>query len=394
MTTYVLGAGASFPVYPLASQLLKAISDFIAGCGKCFDRFDYEKWPEIMAWLEKSPNPLLRQAYRNGNIEQIFTILDLADSLHDESQIDILRASKQGLDAVNAAKRKHDELAVDTTEYQHIQRTLMWALEQYFQDRHNRDFQSTGSKDWSALAQFADFVQPGDTVITFNYDSTVERVLLERNKWFPSNGYGERLVFQGDRNDKTVVTFSDSPVKVLHLHGAVGWYRKPSVKEDYPYPGGAIPSEARTPAPIETRISIDPIVLQGFGIYAAVDASMPQQPSDEYQVLLHPSFLKDYSGEESGNPVFIKMWRLAAEALRAADKVVIIGYSLPAADSAAWTLLLTNCNIERTTVVNPDASVMRRYRRLFMQQTPKMYTWSPPLYFADWIRAQTHTAKP
>lgn len=76
---------------------MKAISDFIAGCGKLVDRFDYEKWPEIMVWLEKSPNPLLSQAYRNGNIEQIFTVLDLADSLHDESQIDILRASNSGL---------------------------------------------------------------------------------------------------------------------------------------------------------------------------------------------------------------------------------------------------------------------------------------------------------
>ena len=124
MTTCVLGAGASFPVYPLASQLLKAINNFIAGCGKLVDRFDYESWPEIMAWLEKSPNPLLRQAYRNSDIEQIFTILDLADSLHDESLIDILRASKQGLEAVNAAKQKHDELAKDTTEYQRIQQTL------------------------------------------------------------------------------------------------------------------------------------------------------------------------------------------------------------------------------------------------------------------------------
>ena len=66
MTTYVLGAGASYPVYPLASQLLKSINDYVAECAKFVDRFDYEKWPEIMAWLEKIPNPLLRQAYRNG----------------------------------------------------------------------------------------------------------------------------------------------------------------------------------------------------------------------------------------------------------------------------------------------------------------------------------------
>lgn len=129
MTTYVLGAGASYPVYPLASRLLEKVSEFITQNSSFIDRFNYSEWPEIMEWIAENPNPLLRQAYQNGNIEQIFTILDLANTLHDESQIDILRASKQGMDAVNAAKAKHERLAVDTTEYQHKQRTLMWALE-------------------------------------------------------------------------------------------------------------------------------------------------------------------------------------------------------------------------------------------------------------------------
>ena len=156
--------------------------------------------------------------------------------------------------------------------------------------------------------------------------------------------------------------------------------------------GGQIPPEARTPAPIETDISIDPIVLRDFGIYTAVDASMPVRPSDEYQILLHPSFLKDYAGEENGNAVFIKMWRMAAEALRSANRVVIIGYSLPPADSAAWTLLLTNCDAARTTVVNPDPSVMSRYRRLLVQHLPTASEWIPPQHFVDWVAAQRPTA--
>jgi hypothetical protein len=156
--------------------------------------------------------------------------------------------------------------------------------------------------------------------------------------------------------------------------------------------GGAIPPEARTPAPIETKISVDPIVLRDFGILTAVDASMPERPPDEYQVLLHPSFLKDYAGEENRNPVFIRIWRLAAEALRSADRVAIIGYSLPPADSAAWTLLLTNCDAARTTVVNPDPSVMDRYRRLLIQRLPKWANWPPPQNFADWIAAQSQMA--
>jgi hypothetical protein len=394
MTTYVLGAGASFPVYPLASKLLQHISDYITGYGKCFNRFDYADWPKVMAWLAENPNPLLRQAFQNGNIEQIFTALDLAESLFDDSLIDILRASKKGADAVAAAEASHRKLAAETSEYQHIRQILMWALEAFFQDKHNRDQREFGSKEWETLRAFGELLQCGDTVVTFNYDSTVERVLLGLSKWSPSDGYGERLVFQRDRFDNTSLTFADSQIKVLHLHGAVGWYRKPSVRRDFEMStGGAIPPEARTPAPIETRISIDPIVLRDFGIYTAVDASLPDRPSDEYQILLHPSFLKDYAGEETGNPVFIKMWRLAAEALRSANRVVIIGYSLPPADSAAWTLLLTNCDAARTAVVNPDPSVMERYRRLLIQRPPKMSVWTPPQSFGDWIAAQRQMAR-
>jgi len=389
MTTYVLGAGASYPVYPLASKLLQHISDYITGWGKCFNRFDYADWPKVITWLRENPNRLLRQAFQNGNIEQIFTILDLAESLIGDSRMDILRASKKGLEAVAAAEASYSELAEETGEYPHIRRTLMWALEDYFQSMHHRNQEEFGSKEWETLKAFGELLQCGDTVVTFNYDSTVERVLLRLGKWSPSDGYGERLVFQKDRYDDTPCTFADSQVKVLHPHGAVGWYSKPSVRQDFRLEsGGAIPPEARTPAPIETKISIDPIVLRDFGIITAVDASMPNRPPDEYQILLHPSFLKDYAGEENGNPVFVRMWKMAAEALRSANRVVIVGYSLPPADSAAWTLLLANCDAARTTVVNPDASVMRRYRRLLSKDLPKMSDWFPPQNFGDWVAGQ------
>jgi hypothetical protein len=389
MTTYVLGAGASYPVYPLASELLRHISDYIAGCGKCFNRFDYAEWPEVLRWLAENRNPLLRQAFQNGNLEQIFTVLDLAESLHDDSLIGLLRASKKGADAVAAAEASHKNLTSETSEYQHKRLILMWALENFFQDRHGTDHGKFESKEWGTLRRFAQLLQPGDTVVTFNYDSTVERVLLNLNKWSPSNGYGEHLTFQKTRHDNTCIPLGDSQIKVLHLHGAVGWYRKSRVKRDFPLrAGGLIPQEARTPAPIETDISIDPIVLRDFGIYAAVDASMPYRPPNEPQILLHPSFLKDYAGEENGNRVFVRIWRMAAEALRSADRVVIIGYSLPPADSAAWTLLLANCDAARTTIVNSDPSVMSRYRHLLIQRLPKMSLWIPPQTFADWIAAQ------
>ena len=68
-------------------------------------------------------------------------------------------------------------------------------------------------------------MKPEHVVITFNYDATLERVLLEQKKWSFSDGYGFELKFQQSRQDKTIVPPSKSPVIVLHLHGATGWYR-------------------------------------------------------------------------------------------------------------------------------------------------------------------------
>jgi hypothetical protein len=193
-------------------------------------------------------------------------------------------------------------------------------------------------------------------------------VLLEQSKWSPSTGYGQRLTFQKLRNDRTVVPMDDAQIKVIHLHGAVGWYRNTSRIG-------------------EAAFCLDHLVLEGFGVYPAVDAAMPERPPNEQQLLLHPSFLKDYTNSDRESSVFNEMWRLAGEALRSADKVVIIGYSLPPADSAAWTLLLTNCKGDKTTVVNPSHEVMNRYRQLLRQPTPSMSVL-PRQSFADWIALQ------
>jgi len=83
----------------------------------------------------------------------------------------------------------------------------MWALEGFFQFKHSRDQGEFGSKEWDTLRGFGQVLQAGDTVVTFNYDSTVERVLLDLNKWSPADGYGERLVLQKGRHDETPITF-------------------------------------------------------------------------------------------------------------------------------------------------------------------------------------------
>lgn len=377
MTVYVLGAGASYPIYPLARNLLGEISAYIESCGPCFNRFDYDKWPEILKWLAESPNPLLREAYHASNLEQIFTMLDLAVEIHEQSQIAVLAASKQGIEEVNATLAHHKSVSPDLTEYEAIRNKLLWATEHYFEYRHHEDLNGKPPSDWAVLEEFGQLLAEGDVVITFNYDSTIERVLRKQGKWSPSDGYGLPVIFQKSRHDKTRVEFPNSKIKILHLHGTIGWYRKPHNRSDYPLSDdAAFPAEALSPGLFENSISLDPLFLQDMGILLEVDASLPDPPSLEYKVLLAPSFLKDYEAA----PVFSQIWKMAGEALRKASKIVIIGYSLPPADSAAMTLLLSNCEPNKVEVVNRSASVLERYRRLL-----KLPVLPPKRTLSQWL---------
>jgi hypothetical protein len=95
-------------------------------------------WPKLKVWLETNSNALLREAYRNGNIEQIFTVFDPAGGLISDSPTDILSASKKGAAAVKVAEASHDSLKAEIGEYRHVRRTLLWAMEAFFLD-HNDD---------------------------------------------------------------------------------------------------------------------------------------------------------------------------------------------------------------------------------------------------------------
>jgi len=183
------------PDLPSRQLVIQCIDRYIKSCGKCIDRFDYEKdWPATLQWLAENSNPLLREAYRTGNIEQIFTVLDFAQSLHEESLIAIFRASKAG--AVSAAERSHDNLSADFTNYENVRRILLWATEAYFLSRHEGELTQYQRAEWATLKILAEKLQPGDVVITFNYDATGERALFAEKSGRQKTVMGQSLFFR------------------------------------------------------------------------------------------------------------------------------------------------------------------------------------------------------
>jgi hypothetical protein len=365
MKCYILGAGVSKSVgYPLGSELFGEIDKFVRESGPCFDRFDYQKdWNRLHKWLEDSSNPAISQAYRTRNIEQIFTALDFASYLWDEAFVGAVRSDLSSRERTGGSGlfENYDKAVED---YREFRRILLWALEHYFADHHQRDLTASGGPEWDAIKRFGETLDSDDVVITFNYDATLERILLQEGKWSPGDGFGFALKFQQSRHDSNLVKhWTTSEVKVLHLHGATGWYRRPTFAPGFqPQGNGGVSREAFGPAPLETNVALDPLFLEGLGI-SNRDACLPDAlpVATERHVVIHPSFLKDYLSEEGIIP---PLWRTAADGLRRAERIFVVGYSLPAADSAALTLLLTACNRGVARVINPDGRVKMRLGRL------------------------------
>lgn len=365
MKCYILGAGVSKSVgYPLGFELFDEIDRFVRQSGRCIDRFDYQKdWDHLHSCLEQNSNPAIAQAYRTRNIEHIFTALDFVDYLRNDALVSVALTKRNSPERTRKSEafEEYDNAAED---YQESRRILLWALEHYFSHLHHRDHTASEGREWDTLKAFGEMLKPGDAVITFNYDATLERALFKQGKWSPADGFGFELKFQKSRRDKTLVNpWPSSAVKVLHLHGATGWYSRPTfVPGLEPQGSGAVSRDALGPAPLETQFSLDPQFLEGLGIFH-VDACLPDKlaVATEPHVVIHPSFLKDYLAREGVIP---PLWQMAAKDLRRADRVYIVGYSLPDADSAALTLLLTNINQGIARIINPNRAVKMKLGRL------------------------------
>ncbi len=76
---------------------------------------------------------------------------------------------------------------------------------------------------------------------------------------------------------------------------------------------------------------------------------------------------------------FANLWRLADQALRAADELVVIGYSLPPADTAVRALLSTSFPSGPVTVVDVKEATADRYRQVFGDRVDSTFVGSDAL---------------
>ena len=181
-------------------------------------------------------------------------------------------------------------------------------------------------------------VQPGDVVITFNYDVSLDRELKEEGKWEVGNGYGFNVCAEQTPH---------SPVMLLKLHGSTNWR-------------GQLFNGARSGAGQETNsLGIRPVIhpreFEFLGYKKNVRDSVFKGGGVTYSNLIMPSLNKEFYVKTSfgweWEPFWDRLWEQAADALQRTDEMVIHGYSLSAVDIRARDLILTQANRKAAVTV-------------------------------------------
>jgi hypothetical protein len=191
--------------------------------------------------------------------------------------------------------------------------------------------------------------QHSSTVITFNYDILVELAWLLFGVDTPTSWlYLYPVPIQPAGSRQGAVLGGERPQefpRLLKLHGSLNWR----------YSGvGGPPNDTIWDIGIEGS-EWGP---EGAGPrYAAADALT----IDRFPFVVPPAAVKS---PYYGNQTLQGLWRLAAEALKGTDELVIMAFSMPQTDLLVRSLLATNFVITKSsiiTVVNrsPDDVVKR-----------------------------------
>lgn len=287
MRAFVFGAGASVHVgYPLTKHLGITLVDWAARNPR----------PDHLHWLDADEVHALFPSLED--FEQVISELQ---SPAPGSPIDQLPKWKRG--SILAGVRE--------------------ALCEYFD--------SLRLNSAPLYRQFAEEVcSPGDTVITFNYDVSLEAELRKAGKWHIGDGYGFPL-------DDSVTP--PSPVKILKLHGSTSWIDILFDGARYGHVGPA--------GPLGARPLILPQYFRFFGYPPEiVDPRFEGGGSSRHGSMILPARSKVF---DARTRFWDHLWRQASEALGIASEIVIIGYRLAPADERARDLVLRvgnkNCSI-------------------------------------------------
>jgi hypothetical protein len=215
----------------------------------------------------------------------------------------------------------------------------------------------TAQPSW--LQPLADYwLRSESTVITFNYDTLVEAAALsslDAVKYAWASLYRVAVSPAATRISAVAGWSSRAPLSLLKLHGSITWY----------WSG-------------PTAAAHDPIFDIGLrggwtldGLASPYEDDLPSLVADKVPVVVPPTATKSRFYE---NALLKSQWQQAAQALRGADELVLIGYSLPQSDLVVRSLLLTSLAKDALiTPVDRDVSLGGHLEELFGRKVGTRY---------------------
>lgn len=205
-------------------------------------------------------------------------------------------------------------------------------------------------------------LQKDSSIITFNYDLILEKYLFSKGIWFPLDGYG--FLIESIPKINSEYENLTSHIQILKLHGSLNWKVDPLFHDSIELEWYNDFNENIFPNYLADEKKRNFIYQGGFSTKS----------------WLLPSWIKQFT-----YPEIIKVWNKASKVLNEADEIVFIGYSLPQADSAAYSLFANaNQNYKNITIIDPNAeSLLENYSIIFPKERIKTISKSLENYLSN-----------
>jgi hypothetical protein len=336
-----LGAGASKDAgYPLTNELFSKMDSFYERENSIYQ--EKNDWTAFKKFRESSEG-LIGNILRANNPELVLTVPDLLYEAMNEEERNAFQKYLEAIknnhadnqETINDIydKSPHKNAVKNASDMKAIQHQFLKAISAYFTYINNEVILNLSHKNKENISNgknsyVKNMLHDCVTVISTNWDTLAEYSLMKNDLWSPIDGYGFKIKSVPSKN--TTVRYPKSQIKVLKLHGSIGWIESSDKKEIYL---DETYSSHLLIRPKDNNISFSKrrISLADQST-REVRSQGPKRLGEQFLIL--PSYIKQLD-----NTYLQSIWNQASTALKKATEVIFVGYSLPSADVAIRALL-------------------------------------------------------
>lgn len=230
-------------------------------------------------------------------------------------------------------------------------------------------------------------LKPNDSIITFNWDTLIDRALSENSKWNTDTGYFIKPK-QIYRNKWINPSSDKSEIELLKLHGSTNWLTSYPIFDNYkmifthntnpddvfvyertndeyacydgrymegyqPFSYGYYPPNLFVDSikPPSGRVIVSTIMRTGFN---------PKGKASSQGIISMPLIITPIKNKEYDKygQLYDNLWNRAEEKIINANKIIIAGYSFPITDTRSRNLFQKafskRNNIPEIVIINPN----------------------------------------